>query len=157
MVIRNEQTNGSNNYQLTAFGFHKREGGVDIKIIGSMEVRRVPGQPKYSMGLITVDGKVFSVQDLQVLAGLGPRKVSADSCIVLLEPDDDYSDFSKAIIVDDVSEMLLIAEENEGYSTVNAVSEGDGAVKKGNASERTRTSNRRFRRPELYPIELQTQ
>lgn len=107
---RNDHTSGDIIHRLMAFAFRGSEHGIDIKIIGCMEVRPAPRQPVYSKGIVLFDDKVFSVFDLQALAGLKPKTITPDSCIVLLDPNDSYTDFTRAIIVDDVSEMLRIAE-----------------------------------------------
>ncbi|MBW8016292.1 MAG: chemotaxis protein CheW [Planctomycetes bacterium] len=109
---RNENINDNSNHRLTAFAFHGTENGIDIKIIGCMEVRGAPSQPVYSKGIVLINEKAFSVFDLQALSGLKPKTITPESCIVLLDPNDTFTDFSRAIIVDDVSEMLRIAERD---------------------------------------------
>jgi len=111
MDAENENTTNTI-HRLMAFAFHGSEKGIDIKIIGCMEVRPAPKQPVYSKGIVLFEDKVFSVFDLQALAGLKPKTITPDSCIVLLDPNDSYTDFTRAIIVDDVSEMLRIAEKD---------------------------------------------
>ena len=112
MDARNENTSDTIIHRLMAFAFHGTENGIEIKIIGCMEVRPAPRQPVYSKGIVLFEDKVFSVFDLQALAGLKPKTITPDSCIVLLDPNESYTDFSRAIIVDDVSEMLRIAEKD---------------------------------------------
>ena len=102
----------SNSKRLTTFAFKKSENGIDIKIIGCLQVKSAPSQPFYSKGIVLLSGKVFSVFDLQALAGLKPKEITDESCIVLLDPDESFTNFSRAILVDDVSEMLKIAEQN---------------------------------------------
>ncbi|MCF7955945.1 MAG: chemotaxis protein CheW [Phycisphaerae bacterium] len=111
MDAGNDHTNDTAIHRLMAFAFRGGKNGIDIKIIGCMEVRPAPKQPVYSKGLVLFEEKVFSVFDLQALAGLKPKTITPDSCIVLLDPNDSYTNFSRAIIVDDVSEMLRIAEK----------------------------------------------
>ena len=113
--IKDEGKDGKSdncNHRLTAFAFHATESGIDIKIIGCMEVRPAPSQPVYSKGIVLLNEKAFSVFDLQALAGLKPKTITPESCIVLLDPNDSFTDFSRAIIVDDVTEMLRIAERD---------------------------------------------
>ncbi len=112
MDARNEHVSNTGNHRLMAFAFQGGESGFDIKIIGCMEVRPAPKQPVYSKGIVLFGDKVFSVFDLQALAGLKPKTITPESCIVLLDPNDSFTDFSRAIIVDDVSEMLKIAERS---------------------------------------------
>lgn len=106
----NEKNRKTTNHRIMAFAFHGSENGIDIKIIGCMDVRSAPRQPVYCKGTVLFEDKIFSVFDLQALAGLKPKTITQDSCIVLLDPNETYTDFSRAILVDDVSEMLRIAE-----------------------------------------------
>lgn len=109
---REDQISDNENCRLTAFAFRGSEHGIDIKIVGCLEVRPAASQPVYSKGIVLVNNKAFSVFDLQALSGLKPKKISNESCIVLLDPDEHFMHFSRAIIVDDVSEMLRIAERD---------------------------------------------
>lgn len=108
----NNVSNASENRRITAFAFSKHEGGVEINIIGCFQIKQAPSQPFYSKGIITVDGRPFSVFDLQALAGMKAKKVTSESCIVLLDCNDEFNFFSRAIIVDDVTEMLSIADHS---------------------------------------------
>ena len=56
-----DNTKEQSNHRLTAFAFHGTENGIDIKIIGCLEVRGAPSQPVYSKGLVQICGKVFSI------------------------------------------------------------------------------------------------
>lgn len=100
------------NRRLTTFAFKAGENGIDIKIIGCLKVKTAPSQPFYSKGTILFDGNVFSVFDMQALAGLRPKRITDESCVVLVNSDDCDGGFNRAIIVDDVAEMLRIAEHN---------------------------------------------
>ena len=112
-VMDNKNVNVNiHNSRLTSFAFKKNQNGIDIKIVGCLEVKSAPSQPYYSKGIVTINHKVFSVFDLQALSGLKPKNITEESCIVLLDPNESFTDFSRAIIVDDVSEMLRIAERN---------------------------------------------
>lgn len=108
----NKFSNDCEDRRITAFAFTKHGDGVEIKIIGCFQIKQAPNQPFYSKGIITVQGRPFSVFDLQALAGLKAKKVTAESCIILLDCDDDLNSFSRAIIVDDVTEMLSIADRS---------------------------------------------
>ena len=98
--------------RMPAFAFKRGEHGIEIKIIGCLDLKPVPSQPFYSKGTILLNDKVFSVFDLQALAGLGAKTITDDSCIVLLDPDESFQSFSRAIVVDNVTEMIKIAERN---------------------------------------------
>jgi chemotaxis signal transduction protein len=109
MDVKDNQT-AKKYKRLTAFAFRGSDNGIDIKIIGCLEIRPAPSQPAYSKGIVTINDNAYSVFDLQALAGLKPKTISDDSCIVLLDPDEFYMNFSRAIIVDDVAEMISIAD-----------------------------------------------
>lgn len=108
----NNVSNASENKRITAFAFSKHGDGVEIKIIGCFHIKQAPSQPFYSKGIITVDGRPFLVFDLQALAGMKAKIVTSESCIILLDCDDEFNFFSKAIIVDDVTELLSIADHS---------------------------------------------
>ena len=108
----NSESKNSYRGRITVFAFKKNATGVDIKIIGCFQIKLAPNQPFYSRGIITVQGRPFSVFDLQALAGLKPKTLTDESCIVLLDSNEGYNSFSRAIIVDNVTEMLNIAEHN---------------------------------------------
>lgn len=111
MCDSNGEEGGREIKRLTAFALKRNEEGVDIRIIGCFGIKSAPCQPFYSKGIIVVDGRSFSVFDLQSLAGLSPKILTDESCIVLLDFDDEHSYFSRAIVVDDVTEMLSIANQ----------------------------------------------
>lgn len=117
-VVRKKNIEGSSqsadikNRRLTTFAFKAGENGIDIKIIGCLKIKSAPSQPIYSKGTILFDGKVFSVFDMQALAGLRPKRITDESCVVLVNSEDCDGDFNRAILVDDVAEMLRIAEHN---------------------------------------------
>ena len=98
--------------RITTFAFKRNNAGVEIRIIGCFRIKLAPNQPFYSRGIITVQGRPFPVFDLQVLAGLKPKKLTDESCIVLLDSNEGFDSFSRAIIVDNVTEMLNIADRN---------------------------------------------
>lgn len=116
--------------RITVFAFKKNDTGVDIKIIGCFRIKLAPNQPFYSKGIITVQGRPFSVFDLQALAGLKPKTVTDESCIVLMDSNEGCNSFSRAIIVDNVTEMLNIADRNmAGAGMENIFSSQLDAVK----------------------------
>ena len=112
MCDSNGEEGGREIKRLTAFALKRNEEGVDIKIIGCFGIKSAPSQPFYSKGVIVVGGRSFSVFDLQSLAGLSPKTLTEESCIVLLDFDHEHNHFSRAIVVDDVTEMLSIADQN---------------------------------------------
>lgn len=123
-----ESHNNIQQKRLTAFAFKRSNFGIDIKIIGCFKLKHAPSQPYYSKGIITLNHKAYSVFDLQTLSGLSPKPITEDSCIVLLDPNEDFTDFSRAIIVDNVSEMLRIAEQKmEGLPVAALFGRSDGA------------------------------
>ncbi|MBW8016186.1 MAG: hypothetical protein FVQ82_08365 [Planctomycetes bacterium] len=136
MFNSNEGEGGKRIKRLTAFAFKRNEEGVDIKIIGCFDIKSAPSLPFYSKGIIIVGGRPFSVFDLQVLAGSRPKTLTDESCIVLLDFDDEYSCFSRAIVVDDVSEMLSIADQNmAGVGVENLFGCQPGRMAKGPYSD----------------------
>lgn len=144
------------NKRITAFAFKKHDDGVDIKIIGCFQIKQAPNQPFYSKGIITVQGRPFSVFDLQALAGMKAKKVSAESCIILFDSDDDYNFFSRAIIVDDVTEMLSIADRSmTGMGIENLFGSQLQVIREATSPDFPEITDQK--RPDLKPHDLKDQ
>ncbi len=98
------------------FFLEKEEYGIGIlkvkEIIGMMPITSVPRTPGYVKGVINLRGKVIPVIDLRMKFDMEPIEYSERTCIIVVEIDSEESTVLIGIVVDAVSEVLNI-KENE--------------------------------------------
>lgn len=86
--------------------------GLDIKyvteIIGIEEITEVPELPEYIRGIINLRGKIIPVMDVRLRFKKPFREYNDRTCIVVV----DIQEISVGLIVDAVSEVISILEEN---------------------------------------------
>lgn len=118
-VAEVHQTNkapANKNGKYLTFTLEKEEYGISIfkvkEIIGIMPVTSVPGTPDFIKGVINLRGKVISVVDLRLKFSMGSIPYSDRTCIIVVEIDAKSGTVPIGIIVDAVSEVLNIREED---------------------------------------------
>lgn len=98
------------------FTLDKEEYGIGIlkvkEIIGMMAITSVPRTPEFVKGVINLRGKVIPVLDLRLKFNMGEAPYTERTCIIVVEIDSDESTILIGIVVDSVSEVLNI-QENE--------------------------------------------
>lgn len=98
------------------FSLDEEEYGIGIlkvkEIIGMMPITSVPRTPPFVKGVVNLRGKVIPVVDLRLKFGMTENDYSERTCIIVVEIDSDESTISIGIVVDSVSEVLNI-QENE--------------------------------------------
>src|SRR5262245_14434175 len=96
------------------FGLGDEVYGLEIlkvqEIIGLMRVTRVPGLPDVIRGVVNLRGKVIPVVDLRRKFGMAAQADTERTCIVVVRVSRDGQDLTVGLIVDDVREVLAIAE-----------------------------------------------
>ena len=78
------------------------------EIIGIYPITEVPELPEYIRGIINLRGKIIPVMDVRLRFKKEFREYTERTCIVVI----DISDVSIGLIVDSVSEVLTIPEED---------------------------------------------
>jgi len=90
----------------------EEEYGLEIlrvrEIIGTMEITAVPRTPRYVKGVINLRGEVIPVVDLRLKVGMPEAEQTGQTCIIVVDVDG----VEMGIIVDNVSEVLDIADED---------------------------------------------
>ena len=91
----------------------REEYAIEIKyvteIIGGIQaITEVPEVPKYIRGIINLRGKIIPVMDVNIRFKKEPKPYGDRTCITVI----DIDDLSVGLIVDNVAEVLSIAEEN---------------------------------------------
>ncbi|AOY78207.1 chemotaxis protein CheW [Clostridium formicaceticum] len=112
--------------------------GIDIKyvieIIGIQLITEIPQLPEYIKGIINLRGKIIPVMDVRLRFKKPFREYNDRTCIIVI----DVKDISVGMIVDTVSEVLSISEENilqppqlngESNKYIRAIGKVDSEVK----------------------------
>lgn len=91
----------------------REEYGIEIRfvteIIGGIQmITEVPEVPDYVKGIINLRGKIIPVIDVNLRFKKEARPYSDRTCIIVI----DIEDISVGLIVDNVAEVLSIADEN---------------------------------------------
>jgi len=98
------------------FTLEEEEYGIGIlkvkEIIGMMPITSVPRTPEFVKGVINLRGKVIPVIDLRLKFGMGEIPYTDRTCIIVVEIDNENSTVLIGIVVDAVSEVLNIQEED---------------------------------------------
>ncbi len=107
---------GLNSNFLTTFAFVKKRDGLEVSIVGCMELLPVSDVSGGVLGVIHLGGQVIPVVDLKKKFGSGSTKVSDTSCILLAASEEKKGVYSIGIIVPDISDIAGIAGEAMTYS-----------------------------------------
>ena len=90
------------------------EYGLEIlkvrEIIGMMDITPVPRTPEFIKGVINLRGQIIPVIDLRLKFNMSPVEMTNRTCIIVV----DVGSIETGVIVDQVSEVLEIAEEDIG-------------------------------------------
>jgi len=98
------------------FTLDEEEYGIGIlkvkEIIGMMPITSVPRTPDFVKGVVNLRGKVIPVMDLRLKFDMGAISYNERTCIIVVEIDSEEGTVLIGIVVDAVSEVLNI-QENE--------------------------------------------
>jgi len=98
------------------FRLDNEEYGLEIlkvrEIIGLMDITSVPKTPDYVRGIINLRGSVIPVLDLKKKFAMGATEETEETCVIVVEVTLDDKKVMMGTIVDAVSEVLEI-KENE--------------------------------------------
>ena len=93
----------------------QEEYGIGIlkvkEIIGMMAITTIPRTPKFVKGVINLRGKVIPIIDLRLKFNMEAIPYSERTCIIVVEIDSDATTVLIGIVVDAVSEVLNIRED----------------------------------------------
>jgi purine-binding chemotaxis protein CheW len=98
------------------FKLKDEDYGIDIhkviEIIGMQDITPVPRTPGHLRGVVNLRGIIHPVIDLNDKFGLGKTKETELTCIIVVVIENDGEKEQMGIIVDQVSEVENIKEEN---------------------------------------------
>ncbi len=94
------------------FALGAEDYGIEIKfvteIIGIQEINKLPEVPDYIKGIVNLRGKIIPVIDVRLKFKKEPIDYTDRTCIIVI----DTEDISVGLIVDSVSEVISISDEN---------------------------------------------
>lgn len=97
------------------FSLESEEYGIGIlkvkEIIGMLPITSVPRTPEFVKGVINLRGKVIPVIDLRSKFEMKSNAYNDRTCIIVVEIDASQSTVLIGIVVDTVSEVLNIKED----------------------------------------------
>ncbi len=98
------------------FQLDDEEFGIDIMlvktIIGLMDITKVPKMPDYVRGVINLRGMIIPVVDLRLKFGMEMAENTRETTIIVVEVNFENRQEQIGVLVDRVSEVLDITEEN---------------------------------------------
>ena len=80
-------------------------------IIEYSEITKVPEMPEYMLGITNLRGKVLPVVDARIKFGIENTEITTNTCILVMEVQVDDEDIFVGTLVDGVSEVLEIEQE----------------------------------------------
>ncbi|HPX55931.1 MAG TPA: chemotaxis protein CheW [Syntrophales bacterium] len=105
---------GNREGKYLTFMLDDEEYGIWIKkvreIIGMMQITTVPQTPGYVKGVINLRGKVVPIVDLRLKFGMESMAYTERTCIIVVEVRSKTHAISMGIVVDAVSEVVNIRE-----------------------------------------------
>ena len=97
------------------FALGKEEYGIGIlkvkEIIGMMEITAVPQTPSFVKGVINLRGSVIPVLELRTKFGMPTKEYDDRTCIIVSEVQGGSGQIHVGMIVDSVSEVLNVSQE----------------------------------------------
>lgn len=97
------------------FALANEEYGISIlkvrEIIGLMEITAVPQTPDFVKGVINLRGRVIPVLELRTKFGMVAQEYNDRTCIIVVEVNGATSTIQVGMLVDSVSEVLNILED----------------------------------------------
>ncbi len=107
-----EQEEDTQKGRFLTFSLGKETYGIEIKyvteIIGIQAITEIPELPEYIKGIINLRGKIIPVMDVRLRFKKEPRAYNDRTCVIVV----DITDISIGLIVDSVSEVLSIPEQD---------------------------------------------
>jgi purine-binding chemotaxis protein CheW len=98
------------------FALGKEEYGIGIlkvkEIIGMMEITAVPQTPAFVKGVVNLRGSVIPVLELRAKFGMALKEYDDRTCIIVSEVQGGSGQIQVGMIVDSVSEVLNVGQED---------------------------------------------
>jgi purine-binding chemotaxis protein CheW len=106
----------SQNEKYLTFKLSDETYGLEIikvrEIIGMLPITRMPRTPEDVRGVINLRGKVIPVIDLRIKFKMEAMETTSETCIIVVDIRDANGELLVGILVDGVSEVLDIGEND---------------------------------------------
>lgn len=126
MELNEDQDTQKDKY--LTFRIGSEEYAIAIKnvteIIGMMSITEVPQTPEYIKGVINLRGKVIPVMDIRLRFDMDARDYDERTCVIVVH----LKESTVGLVVDTVSEVLDIPEENIEASSQYNSSDGNNFI-----------------------------
>ncbi|AGC68825.1 chemotaxis protein CheW [Thermoclostridium stercorarium subsp. stercorarium DSM 8532] len=110
-VAETEEDTLKNRY--LTFSLGQETYGLEVEyvteIVGFQKITEIPELPEYLKGVINLRGKIIPVMDVRLRFKKEPKEYNDRTCIIVI----DINGASVGLIVDAVSEVIAIPEENQ--------------------------------------------
>ena len=110
--IINEVNEDSQKGRYLIFALGKEMYGIEIQhiieIIGIQTITTIPDMPEYIKGIINLRGKIIPLMDVRIRLNKEAKDYNDRTCVIVV----DVNDESIGLIVDSVSEVLSIPEQD---------------------------------------------
>lgn len=97
------------------FALGSEEYGLQIlkvrEIFGYMEITAIPKTPQHVKGVINLRGQVIPVIDIRIKFGMESVQTTDQTCVIVVETQQNNQKFCTGIVVDRVQEVLQIKED----------------------------------------------
>lgn len=94
------------------FSLGNESYGIEIRyvteIIGIQPITEIPDLPEYVKGIINLRGKIIPVMDVRLRFNKEPKDYNDRTCVIVV----DIRDAAIGLVVDSVSEVIAIPEQN---------------------------------------------
>ena len=114
--VNSKLPSGDREGKYLTFRLGNEEYGVGImrirEIIGMMPITSVPQTPSFVKGVVNLRGKVIPVIDLRLRFQMAEIPYDERTCIIVLEITTDSASLQIGVVVDSVSEVLNIREDD---------------------------------------------
>lgn len=96
------------------FNIDVEEYAIDIlrvrEIIGILAITKVPQTPDFVKGVINLRGKIHPVIDLRLKFGMEEAEYTQETCIIVVDIDNEGQAMQMGVLVDSVKEVVDISD-----------------------------------------------
>jgi purine-binding chemotaxis protein CheW len=96
-----------------------------IEIVGLQPTTEMPEMPEYIKGIIRLRENIIPVMDIRLRFGMAPREYDDRTCIIVI----DMNGLSVGLIIDSVSDVVSIGEEEIVQKPGMCTGQGGGYIK----------------------------
>ncbi|MBN1124881.1 MAG: chemotaxis protein CheW [Sedimentisphaerales bacterium] len=111
----NSSDQSSGEHHVTTFTATENESGFQIMIAGCMKLHSASNMPRFVRGTITLKGNNIPIVDLDARAGMSPKDLSDDACVILFEKKKGGRTVAAGALYKDVAEVLDLVRKEHSH------------------------------------------